>query len=122
MSRTADPAVAAADDKKPKRRGGRSREPNLYARYIYQILREEAPEMAISSSAMQVLESLVVTLATDLVNETAAMANASKRRAVSSRDAKAAVRLRFSQCGELGERALAEGVRASEAYAKSVAQ
>ncbi|KAG9455758.1 hypothetical protein H6P81_000266 [Aristolochia fimbriata] len=96
-----------------KRRGEESSREG-YKRYVFKVLKQVHPGMAVSSRAMTVLNGFMYDMFERLAEEAARLSKYSGRRTLSSREVQGAVRLVLP--GELGKHAIAEGTKAVSNY------
>lgn len=88
-----------------------------YKRYVYGVLKQVHPGMAISSKAMTVINNMMNDMFEGLAEEAARLVAYSGRRTLSSREIQGAVKLVLP--GDLGKHAIAEGSKAVTNYMSS---
>lgn len=106
------------EEKKGKRKRGKKKElegHEGYKTYVFRVLKQVHPGMAISSKAMSVINSLMNDMFERITNEATKLSQYTDRKTLSSREIQGAVRLVLP--GELGKHAVAEGSKAVTNYA-----
>ncbi|KAK6247276.1 hypothetical protein QUC31_018841 [Theobroma cacao] len=101
-----------------KRKRGKRKEfdgNEAYKTYVFRILKQVHPGMAISSKAMSVINSLINDMFERIADEATKLSKYNERRTLSPREIQGAVRLVLP--GELGKHAVAEGSKAVTNYA-----
>ncbi|XP_021278628.1 histone H2B.2-like [Herrania umbratica] len=101
-----------------KRKRGKRKEfdgNEAYKTYVFRILKQVHPGMAISSKAMSVINSLMNDMFERIADEATKLSKCNERRALSPREIQGAVRLVLP--GELGKHAVPEGSKAVTNYA-----
>ncbi|KFO60304.1 Histone H2B type 1-A, partial [Corvus brachyrhynchos] len=93
--------------RKPKRK-------EAFSVYIYKVLKQVHPDLAISSKAMSIMNSFVNDMLEQLASEASRLAQYSHRATPPSREVQAAVRLLVP--GELAKHAVSEGTKAVTKY------
>ncbi|NXK68610.1 H2B protein, partial [Sylvietta virens] len=96
--------------RKPKRK-------EAFSVYIYKVLKQVHPDLAISSRAMSIMNSFVNDMFERLAAEAARLAQYGGRATLSSREVQTAVRLLLP--GELAKHAVSEGTKAVAKYTSS---
>ncbi|NXB84838.1 H2B protein, partial [Vidua macroura] len=96
--------------RKPKRK-------EAFSVYIYKVLKQVHPDLAISSKAMSIMNSFVNDMLERLAVEASRLAQYSGRTTLSSREVQTAVRLLLP--GELAKHAVSEGTKAVTKYTSS---
>ncbi|XVE79355.1 hypothetical protein DITRI_Ditri14bG0051500 [Diplodiscus trichospermus] len=86
-----------------------------YKTYVFRVLTQVHPGIAISSKAMSVINSLMNDMFERIADEATKLSKYNERKTVSSREIQGAVRLVLP--GELGKHAVAEGSKAVTNYA-----
>ncbi|XVF69043.1 hypothetical protein PTKIN_Ptkin11bG0049600 [Pterospermum kingtungense] len=86
-----------------------------YKTYVFRVLKQVHPGLAISSQAMSVINSLMKDMFEKIADEATKLSKYSERKTLSSREIQGAVRLVLP--GELGKHAVAEGSKAVTNYA-----
>ncbi|NXF26269.1 H2B protein, partial [Rhodinocichla rosea] len=82
--------------------------------YIYKVLKQVHPDLAISSKAMSIMNSFVNDMLERLAAEASRLAQYGRRATLSSREVQAAARLLLP--GELAKHAVSEGTKAVTKY------
>lgn len=100
--------------KRRRKRGGYHEEMSGYSRYVFRVLKQVHPDLAISSKAMAVLNAFVWDMFERLAGEAGKLADYTRRATLSSREIQDAVRLVLP--GELGKHAISEGSKAVTNY------
>ncbi|KAK8336201.1 hypothetical protein V6Z12_A09G103600 [Gossypium hirsutum] len=107
------------EEKKGKRKRKRGKKELVghegYKTYVFRVLKQVHPGMAISSKAMSVINSLMNDMFEKITNEATKLSQYTDRKTLSSREIQGAVRLVLP--GELGKHAVAEGSKAVTNYA-----
>ncbi|KAJ4724994.1 Histone H2B [Melia azedarach] len=85
-----------------------------YKTYVFRVLKQVHPGMAISSMAMTVINNLMNDMFERIAGEAATLSKYNQRRTLSSREIQGAVKLVLP--GELGKHAIAEGTKAVNNY------
>ncbi|NXQ53222.1 H2B protein, partial [Anthoscopus minutus] len=96
--------------RKPKRK-------EMFSIYIYRVLKQVHPDLAISSKAMSIMNSFVNDMFERLASEASHLAQYSQRATITSREVQTAVRLLLP--GELAKHAVSEGTKAVTKYTSS---
>ncbi|NXB04945.1 H2B protein, partial [Cnemophilus loriae] len=96
--------------RKPKRK-------EAFSVYIYKVLKQVHPDLAISSKAMSIMNSFVNDMFERLASEASRLAQYSHRATITSREVQTAVRLLLP--GELAKHAVSEGTKAVTKYTSS---
>ncbi|NWV69979.1 H2B1A protein, partial [Malurus elegans] len=96
--------------RKPKRVGA-------FSVYIYKVLKQVHPDLAISSKAMSIMNSFVNDVFERLASEASRLAQYSRHATISSREVQTAARLLLP--GELAKHAVSEGTKAVTKYTSS---
>ncbi|NXH43617.1 H2B protein, partial [Dicaeum eximium] len=96
--------------RRPKRK-------EAFSVYIYKVLKQVHPDLAISSKAMSIMNSFVNDMLERLAAEASRLAQYSQRATISSREVQTAVRLLLP--GELAKHAVSEGTKAVTKYTSS---
>ncbi|XWS52954.1 hypothetical protein CRYUN_Cryun11dG0116100 [Craigia yunnanensis] len=86
-----------------------------YKTYVFKVLKQVHPGMAISSQAMSVINSLMNDMFDKIADEAIKLSKYTERKTLSAREIQGAVRLVLP--GELGKHAVAEGSKAVTNYA-----
>ncbi|GMI97208.1 hypothetical protein HRI_003390100 [Hibiscus trionum] len=86
-----------------------------YRTYVFRVLKQVHPGMAISSKAMSVINSYMNDMFEKITSEATKLSKYTERKTLSSREIQGAVRLVLP--GELGKHAVAEGSKAVTNYA-----
>ncbi|NWZ88041.1 H2B1A protein, partial [Poecile atricapillus] len=89
----------------------------VFSVYIYKVLKQVHPDLAISSKAMSIMNSFVNDMFEHLASEASRLAQYSHRATISSREVQAAVRLLLP--GQLAQHAVSEGTKAVSKYTSS---
>lgn len=100
--------------KRRKKRWGYNEEMSGYGRYVFRVLKQVHPDLAISSKAMAVLNAFMWDMFERLAGEAGKLADYTRRATLSSREIQDAVRLVLP--GELGKHAISEGSKAVTNY------
>ncbi|XP_057889611.1 late histone H2B.L4 [Melospiza georgiana] len=103
--------AAASGEKRSKRKPKRK---EAFSVYIYKVLKQVHPDLAISSKAMSIMNSFVSDMLERLAAEAARLAQYGRRATLSSREVQAAARLLLP--GELARHAVSEGTKAVTKY------
>ncbi|NWY30431.1 H2B protein, partial [Pheucticus melanocephalus] len=82
--------------------------------YIYKVLKQVHPDLAISSKAMSIMNSFVNDMLEQLAAEAARLVQYGRRATLTSREVQAAARLLLP--GELARHAVSEGTKAVTKY------
>ncbi|XP_064256065.1 late histone H2B.L4 [Passer domesticus] len=106
--------AAASGEKRSKRKLKRK---EAFSVYIYKVLKQVHPDLAISSKAMSIMNSFVNDMLERLAAEASRLAQYGRRATLSSREVQAAVRLLLP--GELARHAVSEGTKAVTKYTSS---
>ena len=85
-----------------------------HKRYVYKVMKQVHPELAISSKAMTVVSNFMNDMFERLADEAALLIKYTERKTLSSREVQGAVRLVLP--GELSKYAIAEGTKAVNNY------
>jgi len=85
-----------------------------FALYIYKVLKQIHPETGISAKSMAIMNSFINDIFDRVCNESIRLIMYSRRRTLSSREIKTAVRLMLP--GELSKHAMSEGQKAVNKY------
>ncbi|KAI3523355.1 hypothetical protein L1887_01419 [Cichorium endivia] len=85
-----------------------------YKRYLYRVLKQVHPDLAISSKAMTIINNLMSDMFERLADDAARLSDYNKKMTMSSREIQGAVKLVVP--GELGKHAVAEGTKAVTNY------
>ncbi|XP_010940500.1 uncharacterized protein [Elaeis guineensis] len=85
-----------------------------YKRYVFRVLKQVHPGMAVSSRAMAVLDGMMIDMFERLADEAARLSQYAGKATLSSREIQDAVRLVLP--GELGKHAISEGTKAVSKY------
>ncbi|NWS05822.1 H2B1A protein, partial [Motacilla alba] len=93
--------------RKPKRK-------EAFSVYIYKVLKQVHPDLAISSKAMSIMNSFVTDMLERLAGEASRLAQYGRRATLTSREVQTAVRLLLP--GELAKHAVSEGTKAVTKY------
>lgn len=116
--KTAQQEASAAHEKpgskKRKRRKRNEGTGEEYKTYVFRVLKQVHPGMAISSKAMTVINNLMNDMFERIAGEAATLSTYSHRTTMSSREIQGAVKLVLP--GELGKHAVAEGTKAVTNY------
>ncbi|NWY95383.1 H2B protein, partial [Loxia curvirostra] len=96
--------------RKPKRK-------EAFSVYIYKVLKQVHPDLAISSKAMSIMNSFVNDMLERLAAEASRLAQYGCRATLTSREVQAAARLLLP--GELAKHAVSEGTKAVTKYTSS---
>ncbi|XP_021733082.1 probable histone H2B 4 [Chenopodium quinoa] len=99
--------------KRGKKRKGEGRGEG-YKRYVYRVLKQVHPGMAITSGAMTVINNFMSDMFERLAGEASRLNKYSKKQTMSAREIQGAVKLVLP--GELGKHAIAEGSKAVTNY------
>ncbi|XP_022731946.1 histone H2B.5-like [Durio zibethinus] len=125
-----EPPLKKEDERKAKTREGKENNENgkrkrgkrkeldgneAYKTYVFRVLKQVHPGMAISSKAMSVINSLMNDMFEKIAEEATKLSKYTERKTLSSREIQGAVRLVLP--GELGKHAVAEGSKAVTNYA-----
>ncbi|XP_067881503.1 histone H2B 5-like, partial [Heterodontus francisci] len=105
---------------KPSTKGSKKRRKSRkesYSIYIYKVMKQVHPDTGISSKAMSIMNSFVNDIFERIAGEASRLAHYNKRRTISSREIKTAVRLLLP--GELAKHAVSEGTKAATKYTSS---
>jgi len=98
--------------------GKRRKKPKeSFGRYIYQVLKQVHQDISITTSAMNIMNSMIYDIMERISSESSRLLALNKRRTLSSRDIQTAVRLIMG--GELGKHAVSEGTKAIAMYNKN---
>eukprot|EP00915_Cephaloidophora_sp_WS-2016_P000024 GHVH01000057.1.p1 GENE.GHVH01000057.1~~GHVH01000057.1.p1 ORF type:complete len:140 (-),score=19.24 GHVH01000057.1:107-526(-) len=92
----------------------KKRRQETFGLYIYKVLKQVHDETGISKKAMSIMNSFINDLFDRLVDEAIRLVIINKRRTLSSREVRTAVRLILP--GELAKHALTEGLKAVNKY------
>lgn len=111
LDRIASPVGARLNIKSIRRRRKRT---ETFALYIYKVLKQVHPETGVSAKSMAIMNSFINDIFDKLCNESMRLVMYSRRRTLSSREIKTAVRLLLP--GELAKHALSEGTKAVNKY------
>ena len=103
------------DEKKGKKKVNKSLE--MYKLYIFKVLKQVHPNMAISSKAMSIMNSFINDLFEKLAAEAAKLARYNKKSTITSRDIQTSVCLILP--GELAKHAVSEGTKAVTKFTTS---
>ncbi|KAK8601695.1 hypothetical protein V6N13_058620 [Hibiscus sabdariffa] len=98
-----------------RKRGKKRGEFEGYKTYVFRVLKQVHPGMAISSKAMSVINSYMNDMFDKITNEATKLSMYTHTKTLSSREIQGAVRLVLP--GELGKHAVAEGSKAVTCYA-----
>lgn len=109
------PLKKEKEKKKKKRKYMDGNEAYNYKTYVFKVLKQVHPGMAISSQAMSVINSLMRDMFEKIADEATKLSKYTQRKTLSSREIQGAVRLVLP--GELGKHAVAEGRKAVTNYA-----
>ena len=96
------------NEKRGKKKVSKSLE--MYKLYIFKVLKQVHPNMAISSKAMSIMNSFINDLFEKLAAEAAKLARYNKKSTITSRDIQTSVCLILP--GELAKHAVSEGTKA----------
>ncbi|KAE8037551.1 hypothetical protein FH972_010132 [Carpinus fangiana] len=107
---TASHSQQEGEERKRKRRRKERGGGEGYKRYVFRVLKQVHPGMAISSKAMTVLNNLMRDMFERVAEEAARLSKYTGRVTLTSREIQGAVRLVLP--GELGKHAVAEGSKA----------
>uniref|UniRef100_A0A8C6JX77 Core Histone H2A/H2B/H3 domain-containing protein n=1 Tax=Melopsittacus undulatus TaxID=13146 RepID=A0A8C6JX77_MELUD len=88
-----------------------------YSIYVYKVLKQVHPDMAISSKAMDIMNSFVNDIFERITGEASRLAYYNKRSTITSREIQTAVRLLLP--GELAKHAVSQGTKAVTKYTSS---
>ena len=113
VSKGAKKAASKAARAGEKKRKWRRRE--LYAIYIYKVLKQVHPDTGISSKAMSIMNSFVNDIFERIAAESSRLAQYNRRLTITSREIQTVVRLP----GELAKHAVSEGTKAETKYTNS---
>ncbi|KAG2305411.1 hypothetical protein Bca4012_061856 [Brassica carinata] len=102
--------VEKKQGKKKRKKSGSDVAGDEYKRYVYKVMKQVHPDLAISSKAMTVINMFMGDMFERIAVEAAKLNDYAKRRTLSSREIEAAVRLVLP--GELSRHAVAEGSKA----------
>jgi len=89
-----------------------------FALYIYKVLKQIHPETGISAKSMAIMNSFIIDIFERVCNESVRLIMYTRRRTLSSREIKTAVRLMLP--GELSKHALSEGQKAVNKYTSDI--
>jgi len=92
----------------------RRRRTETFALYIYKVLKQVHPETGVSAKSMAIMNSFINDIFDKICTESMRLVMYSRRRTLSSRELKTAVRLLLP--GELAKHALSEGSKAVNKY------
>ncbi|XP_054495187.2 histone H2B type 2-K1 [Agelaius phoeniceus] len=106
--------AAASGEKRSKRKPKRK---EAFSVYIYKVLKQVHPDLAISSKAMSIMNSFVNDMLERLAAEASRLAQYGHRATLTSREVQAAARLLLP--GELARHAVSEGTKAVTKYTSS---
>ncbi|XP_066408364.1 histone H2B type 2-K1 [Molothrus aeneus] len=106
--------TAASGEKGSKRKPNRK---EAFSVYIYKVLKQVHPDLAISSKAMSIMNSFVNDMLERLAAEASRLAQYGHRATLTSREVQAAARLLLP--GELARHAVSEGTKAVTKYTSS---
>ena len=106
---------ADKDGEKGKKKVKKSME--AYKLYIFKVLKQVHPNMAISSKAMSIMNSFINDLFEKLAAEAAKLARYNKKSTITSRDIQTSVCLILP--GELAKHAVSEGTKAVTKFTTS---
>nr|GLL33972.1 histone H2B type 1-P-like [Ipomoea trifida] len=106
-----------------KRKGRRGRSGGVgpgegYKRYVFKVMKQVHPDLAISSQAMTVINNLMGDMFERIAAEAATLSKYVSRTTLSSREIQDAVKLVLP--GDLGKHAIAEGTKAVTTYLGAV--
>lgn len=107
-----------AEQRKRKRRGKGGGTGEGYKRYVFKVMKQVHPDLAISSKAMTVINNLMGDMFERIAAEAATLSKYVSRTTLSSREIQDAVKLVLP--GELGKHAIAEGTKAVTTYLGAV--
>ncbi|XP_078539645.1 H2B.U histone 2-like [Lissotriton helveticus] len=85
-----------------------------YSSYIYKVLKQVHPDLALSLGAMKIMDSINGDVFERVASEAARLALYNKRRTITSREIQTAVKLVLPR--ELSKHALSEGTKAVAKY------
>ncbi|XP_069083373.1 histone H2B-like [Pleurodeles waltl] len=88
-----------------------------YSRFIYKVLKQVHPDLALSLGAMKIMDSINADVFERVASEAARLALYNKRSTITSREIQTAVKLVLP--GELSKHALSEGTKAVAKYMAS---
>ncbi|XP_019190854.1 PREDICTED: histone H2B type 1-P-like [Ipomoea nil] len=109
------PRDGGGGKRKRKRRWGRSAGSGEgYKRYVFKVMKQVHPDLAISSKAMTVINNLMGDMFERIAVEAATLSKYISRATLSSREIQDAVKLVLP--GDLGKHAIAEGTKAVTTY------
>ncbi|KAI3679455.1 hypothetical protein L2E82_51366 [Cichorium intybus] len=97
-----------------RRKVGESGGGEGYKRYLYRVLKQVHPDLAISAKAMTIINNLMSDMFERLADDAARLSDYNKKMTMSSREIQGAVKLVVP--GELGKHAVAEGTKAVTNY------
>ena len=103
------------NEKRGKKKVSKSLE--MYKLYIFKVLKQVHPNMAISSKAMSIMNSFMNDLFEKLAAEAAKLARYNKKSTITSRDIQTSVCLILP--GELAKHAVSEGTKAVTKFTTS---
>ncbi|XP_030905829.1 histone H2B 1/2/3/4/6-like [Melopsittacus undulatus] len=128
LATTPEPAKSAVEPKKASKKAvtktqkkgdkkhKKSRKES-YSIYVYKVLKQVHPDMAISSKAMDIMNSFVNDIFERITGEASRLAYYNKRSTITSREIQTAVRLLLP--GELAKHAVSQGTKAVTKYTSS---
>lgn len=85
-----------------------------YKRYLFRVLKQVHPDLAISSKAMTIISNLMADMFERLAEDAARLSDYNKKSTMTAREIQGAVKLVVP--GELGKHAVAEGTKAVTSY------
>ncbi|NXF11387.1 H2B3 protein, partial [Smithornis capensis] len=94
-----------------------SKRKETFSVYIYKVLKQVHPDLAISSKAMSIMNSFVNDMFERLASEASCLAQYNHHATITSREVQTAVRLLLP--GELAKHAVSEGTKAVTKYTSS---
>ncbi|KAJ1184141.1 hypothetical protein NDU88_000951 [Pleurodeles waltl] len=98
-------------------RKGKGKRKESYSSFIYKVLKQVHPDLALSLGAMKIMDSINGDVFERVASEAARLALYNKRSTITSREIQTAVRLVLP--GELSKHALSEGTKAVAKYMSS---
>ncbi|XP_069083376.1 histone H2B, gonadal-like [Pleurodeles waltl] len=98
-------------------RKGKGKRKESYSSFIYKVLKQVHPDLALSLGAMKIMDSINGDVFERVASEAARLALYNKRSTITSREIQTAVRLVLP--GELSKHALSEGTKAVAKYMAS---
>ena len=109
-----EPGVKAKKSFGGKKRSARSSGNHNFSVYIYRVLKQVHPEIAMSKKSMSIMNSFISDTFEKLAGESTKLVKYNKKHTLSSREVQTAVRLALP--GELAKHAVSEGTKAVTKY------